>query len=726
MAKITDKTRLKCDNKNVTNKNIEILRQNKTNFIITILILLPIGYSYMHHIENLFENDKYFSHLSTLERELSFRTESGLYYYYFKLLVSKQKVLIGNKFNNRDSSNIRYKYEYNNENIFKNIQDNIINDNRTEYPNTINALERFNLYPELLTAILYRLFHDNNFFSNADCFTIDRGENVSPIESCSGFVQPIYFYSKVVFILHGFSFAFLFLLCWLLNDYSILAGLTGCLCYIFNHSEATRVMWSPALRESFAYPFHVLQLLLVTRELKEKLLCKSYIPLVITNVFYLLTWQFAQFAIGTQASSIYFTYILGYISREKLINLISIHSISLILCFIFMFFNKMLLASFFSSILISIWILILFDYLFKNFMKLSIKIQIIFTTFQIISFFILIICVKKFLLPLLCFINNDDTHIWDILKSKFSQFFGKEFHTFDTRLYLCAKEFDFLEFETIIKLSKTLLLPVVIFNLIYIVLKLIRIKIKNQIEEGDEVKSYGHIVYNILQLGAFSLMAGLIMRLKLFWTPNLCVIFTLIFNESFSLFNKLKIPLKYSIIAVLIAIMSIEGVNNLKKQYEILGEYNDYPMENLINWINLNTPSKSSFAGSMPTMANVKLSTNRAIMNHPHYENNDLRQRVRMLYSYLYGYNDIKLLHDLLKNKYRIDYLVLESYYCLSHQPGKPECAMSQIAHLNDNKTTKRTQHQSCFLLVSDNDSNAKKLFKKVFEIQHISVYKIL
>ena len=725
MAKIKEKTRLKSDNAQASNNSIEhdkMPTKNKlkrANFIFTILILFPLGYSYMHHIENLFENDKYFSHLSTLERELSFRTESGLYYYYFKLLVSKQKVSIGNK---KDALNI-YRYEYNNENIFKNIQNNIINDNRTEYPNTINALERFNLYPELLTAMVYHLFHKNNLFSNAECFTISRGENAPTIESCSGYVQPIYFYSKTIFILHGFSFAFLFLICWLLNDYSILAGLIGCLCYIFNQSEATRVMWAPALRESFAYPFHLVQLLLVTRELKEKKIIKSYIPLILTTVFYLITWQFAQFSIGTQASAIYFTYILGYTSREKLIKLIFIHSISLVLCFILMFCNRMLLASFLSSILISIWILILFDYLFKSSIKLNLKFQLIYIIVKIFSFFLMIICVKKFLLPLIFFIDNDDTHIWDILKSKFSRFYGIEFHTFDTRLYLCAKEFDFLEFETIIKLSKTLLLPVVIFNLTFFAFKLIKMKIKDN-EEDD--KSYSHIVYNILQLGAFSLMAGLIMRLKLFWTPHLCIVFTLILNESLSLLSKLKISLKFTIIAVLIAIMSVEGVANLTKQYEILGEYNDYPMENLINWINLNTPFKSSFAGSMPTMANVKLSTNRAIMNHPHYENNDLRQRTRILYSYLYGYKDIKLLHDLLKDKYKIDYLVLESYYCMSHQPGKPECAMAQIAHLNDNKFDKRTQYQPCYLLVSDKDTNAKKYFKKVYEIQHISVYKIL
>ena len=96
----------------------------KFNSIFLIFILFLLGYGYMNHIETLFENDSYFSHLSTLDRELSFRSEAGLYYYYFKILVSKQTVIVKNK------NSLKIKYEYNNENIFKNIQYNIINDNK--------------------------------------------------------------------------------------------------------------------------------------------------------------------------------------------------------------------------------------------------------------------------------------------------------------------------------------------------------------------------------------------------------------------------------------------------------------------------------------------------------------------------------------------------------------------------------------------------------------------
>ena len=51
---------------------------------------------------------------------------------------------------------------------------------------------------------------------------------------------------------------------------------------------------------------------------------------------------------------------------------------------------------------------------------------------------------------------TDDSHIFDIFRAKFSTY--KNFHT---QLYTCAKEFDFLEWETVEKLTKTALLPAV-------------------------------------------------------------------------------------------------------------------------------------------------------------------------------------------------------------------------------------------------------------------------
>ena len=57
----------------------------------------------------------------------------------------------------------------------------------------------------------------------------------------------------------------------------------------------------------------------------------------------------------------------------------------------------------------------------------------------------------------------------------------------------------------------------------------------------------------------------------------------------------------------------------------IQGEFNSPDQESLVHWINETTPPSAIFAGAMPTMATIKLTTHRPIVNHPHYEDAKLR-----------------------------------------------------------------------------------------------------
>ncbi|CAF4660775.1 unnamed protein product, partial [Rotaria socialis] len=144
----------------------------------------------------------------------------------------------------------------------------IISDNRTEAPTTINVLERFNLYPEVLLSLIYRTMNSRGMLTEL-CYQVDRGQTMSPVLSCEGHKEPTYFYVTSVFILNGCLLGLLFLFGTYLSK-SILGGIITTLAYLFNHSEATRVMWTPPLRESFSFPFHVLQLFVVTYILQQQ------------------------------------------------------------------------------------------------------------------------------------------------------------------------------------------------------------------------------------------------------------------------------------------------------------------------------------------------------------------------------------------------------------------------------------------------------------------------
>ncbi|VDN37103.1 unnamed protein product [Cylicostephanus goldi] len=71
--------------------------------------------------------------------------------------------------------------------------------------------------------------------------------------------------------------------------------------------------------------------------------------------------------------------------------------------------------------------------------------------------------------------------------------------------------------------------------------------------------------------------------------------------------------------------MAYEGKPNIEKQLRIKGEYSNPEQEMLFDWIVRRTKPNDVFAGTMPVMANVKLSTLRPIVNHPHYEDVGIR-----------------------------------------------------------------------------------------------------
>lgn len=151
-----------------------------------------------------------------MERELSFRTEMGLYYSYFKDVAL-------------DAPSFTQGFLA------------ILSDNRTEAPTTINVLERFNLYPEVLLSLLYRSMNSRGLLTQV-CYRVDRGEGMPSVSSCEGHQEPTYFYVTCVFLLNGLMLGALFLFATYLSK-SLLGGLLTVAAYMFNHGEATRVMW---------------------------------------------------------------------------------------------------------------------------------------------------------------------------------------------------------------------------------------------------------------------------------------------------------------------------------------------------------------------------------------------------------------------------------------------------------------------------------------------------
>ncbi|XP_024114216.1 dpy-19-like 1, like isoform X2 [Oryzias melastigma] len=561
----------------------------------------------------------------------------------------------------------------------------IMNDRLTEHPLVINTLKRFNLYPEVVLASWYRMYTGIMGYFGVPtkmCWSINRGEGLSPVDSCEGLGDPAYFYVTCVFLLNGVMMSLFFIYGAYLSG-SRLGGIVTILCFFFNHGESTRVMWTPPLRESFAYPFLVLQMLLLTYILRTRSPSRTaLVALGISNVCFMLPWQFAQFVLLTQVASLFASYILGYLAGAKMQSILVTHMITLGVCFILMFGNSMLLTSFYASSLISIWVIIALRDRFAQIFKPGIIIWVMQGLAWVGSTVLL-----KFVLSTILG-ASDDAHISGLIKSKFTSY--KDFHTM---MYTCAAEFDFIEFETPLRYLKTLLLPVNFLILALIagrifkdIIRTLRheekASVKTEDDEaaaGSEIVAKGELVYHSLQLLAFALLAILIMRLKLFLTPHMCIMGSLLCSRQ--LFGWIRERLKHqSVVLAVIAMMAVQGVANLQAQWAIIGEFSNLPQEELLDWIQENTRPDSVFAGAMPTMASVKLSTGRPIVNHPHYEDSGLRERTKLVYSMYSRMSGEAVKKNLMK--LGVDYFILEDSWCTRRT--RPGCSMPEIWDIED------------------------------------------
>lgn len=604
---------------------------------LVIAISILAGILNAHHVSTLFENDRHFSHLSNLEREMTFRTEMGLYYSYFKTIVKAGSLSDG-------------AYQ-----LYRN--------NVTEYPLVINTLKRFNLYPELAAGALYRGLDSLGLLSQT-CWTVNRGEGLAPVQSCEGLKDPPNFYISLVWVAAGATSSLLFLLGLYLSR-SVWGGLLTVLGFLYNHGEATRVMWTPPLRESFAFPLCLAQILAISVTTRTSSPgWRSLVSVSSTTTLFIICWQFAQFMLFTQTCAIFAVYLLGVLPQESLNSILVSQVIGLLNAVALMFGNEMLFTSWFFSSLIALFLITLpLNSIFEKLSNIA-RVLLSGLTFILLTYLLKMSISKAFNV-------QDDAHIFEILKSKFT-----DFRNFHTLLYTCAVEFDFLGWEMPWKTSSTLLLPCAALASLCVIYQYLRVlwtKFKDPaaivIQTTDPA-----VMYNVIQMVAYAVMAILIMRLKLFLTPHMCIVAGL-------LASKKLIPglrsreIQLGVLAVIVALMSVKGVENIGDQRNIMGEYQNVALEELVDWVNDNLPKNAVMAGPMPTMANLLLSTGRPIVNHPHYEDVGIRERTKKVYTVFSRKSKDEVHRSLVGLK--VQYLVLHAGWCLTTERGG--CALTEV-----------------------------------------------
>ncbi|KAJ7337819.1 hypothetical protein OS493_007977 [Desmophyllum pertusum] len=564
------------------------------NLLVGATIALIVGVKYALYVRELHENDMWFSNIGQIEREISFRTESGLYFSYYKQIVLAPS-------------------------LFQGIYD-VMHDNRTEHLRTINILERFNIYQEVILAALYRIFTNT--------------------------VEYVYFYIDTVFGLHGMYMVSLFASSWMLSG-SWLAGLLSACFYIFNKNDTTRMSFTIPLRESFGFPFLFAQIAFITFYFKKNVSSFAQIVclvgIAVSTFFFTLVWQFAQFILLLESMAFFGTYSLGFIPKYKARSLYLIVIGSLIGVCILQFVNDMILCSLALSFAVASLTLMTFHVLMRV---------------------------------------ESDEHIFKFVKSKFGYGIGRDFDSLLYLCEAAFKSLPtdmYSRLSTgVVFPCYVVSLIAVLCLLAYTVF--VNWSRKSEADTSEEssplfLNSHAEVVYQAIQSVFFGALAISTLRFKFLWTPHMCLFASGIFcNQSFwkAVLNKIGIKHIYAkftghaVPAMLLALLLFIRLPKALKDLRDLREFYDPDTVELMKWINENSPPDASFTGSMQLLAGVKLCTNRHITNHPHYENKFLRERTKQVYQ-IYARRTPKEVHEILR-QHGTDYIILENSICLSQQ----------------------------------------------------------
>ncbi|XP_063219260.1 protein C-mannosyl-transferase DPY19L1 isoform X2 [Bacillus rossius redtenbacheri] len=580
----------------------------------------------------------------------------GLYYSYYKTLIEASDLTEG---------------------MYK-----ITHDNLTEYPSTINTVQRFTLYPEIFVAGFYRLYMSVMEYMELptkQCWRVERGQNLLPVMSCEGLGDPMFFYVHIVWLMSGMTTMVMFAYGTFISE-SVAGGFLSVLCFFFNHGECTRVQFAPPLRESFAYPLFLWHMFTVTayltflvgkenhqvntenKDLLKKLFKGSSILLIVwmcgCTVAPLVTWQFSQFVLAIEAAAVFAMYALRVVNKYTLVVIMLGQGVGVTVAILALYGNVMLICSVYTCLLICVLVFVLIlEPIFMRALNPSIR--------PFLAMALVVSLTVGFKIVVSQWLDNqDDGHILNLLLSKFTDY--KDFHTL---LYTCSEEFDFLPAMTLHKMTSTLLIPSVIVSLLLVNVYWLRTFLDLDVSwNGKRKKSstFPAILFNTIMLVPFTVMAVLMMRLKLFFSPHLCVMTALLASRKcFWFLNRQEIH--WTLIALLISGMSITGLKNLNEQHSIVGEYSNVELEELLLWVNSTTSRTAVFAGPMSVMANLMLSTRRPVVNHPHYESADLRRRTLKVYS-TFSRKRAEEVYTILASM-QVNYVVLEDSWCF-RRPG--------------------------------------------------------
>ncbi|XP_059083191.1 probable C-mannosyltransferase DPY19L3 [Tigriopus californicus] len=703
------------DRNSTSRRSKPIIFLQVANRLLGVVVMIVLAYHWAGYLAQLHDNQFWFVNIKEVKREISFRTEQGLYYSYYKQLVHAHSL-------DQGMSELR-------------------SDTITEHGRTINIFHRFNIHQELFLAALYRV--------------INFG------------LRPIFFYIYSVFSLQGMFLCAMYLITWNLSG-TWLSGVLMTAFLICHRMNVTRVEFTIPLREHFSLPFIFSQFFAIGLyfDAKGRKYEKLHLMAIYLLTFLLtVTWQFAQFVLLLQGLVLFAFALLGILENNKVSKILATILGAIVTVWYLQFYQPMVLNSLVVS-LIPVAIVILQSYnegrvrrpgIWNNLQWSIVKIGL-----GIISTIVI-----NTLLKVLSG-QDADNHIFRFVQSKFGFVDQTDF---ETRLYLCLPIFQPLPWQYYLAMnesgSMSLYCAFVILEVILIALSVFwhwhhKAKPEDKASKHEPTGIYHWFrsnpdvdfirdrkmsqgwCFHIGQSLILAILAMTTLRMKCFWGPYICIFASVMVCHpglwSFVVSKlgggrgnwKLTNLLRHIILASCIFALYSSYKGRIHEELEDLKEFHDPDTVELMEWIPKQTPPNAAFTGSMQLLAGVKLCTGRPLTNHPHFEDKELRHRTKELYQ-IYARKSPEEVHDILV-KYNTSYIILEDSICLSRSDKRcnlpttmdltnghiPDDGIRDPAHLV------HAPHRRFCDEIRKGQAPFTRFFKKVFGNRTFRVYQVL
>ncbi|XP_034033725.1 probable C-mannosyltransferase DPY19L4 [Thalassophryne amazonica] len=603
--------------------------QHFVRLFIGCLAAVACAMAYAMYLSIYHDRKFWFSARQECQRGSTFQGGSGLYYYYYKYLLTAPSFQRG----------IYY----------------LLVDNQTISGETINTVECLSLYPELITSFLYR------------------------VTGSQDFVEPFYFYVGMVFGLQSLYVTALFVCSWVMSG-TWVSGVLTVAWFVINRPDTTKMGSAIPLRDNWALPYFSCQVAALTGFLSNNInsatetLC--YFTMCVTTFTFLLLWEHSHYVLFVQSLCLFLLDSFDLVPHRKVANTQKVYLCSLFLVYWFQFQNLTLLSSPLLSLLLSS---VLIRYFQKNMktgrivarlMKLLLHFYMVFTTG--ITFMYL---VKKFIPA------SKIDFMLKLLEVKF----GLNTTTdFITNFLLCQESFQTPSQELFVRLTQTSVLPFYMlvlavcllssFETIYRRLSGQPLKTNQTLEDGRSGER-PEVIYHVCHTLLFGGLAMFFDGMKYLWTPYVCMLaaYGVCSPELWmTVFKWLKLKSIHPVVLASIlssAVPAIIGCSLWQEYFpHILAELSDlqemYDPDTfqLLNWIRAQPPEAAVFAGSPPLMGSVKMCSGATVTSLPLYSDVSLLRRSEDTYQ-VYAMRSPEDIYKILTS-HKTNYVIIEESIC--------------------------------------------------------------